>query len=327
VGPTKYGAVYRTDIDPHAENAGQPKRIVQFMKWGLVPSYFKDDKKGGRMFNCREESLAENRSVWSGPKKHHRCLVFVEGYYEWLKEGKNRIPYYVKRKDGKLLCLAGLWDRNTAGGNELYSFTIITTAAHESVKWLHDRMPVIINPDDKLVDKWLDPTIIWKDKSAEFVSLIKPFHSSGLEVYEVSSEVNRIGNDNPDMNKPVKNSARRPLASDFFQGRAKRDHKEKDEKDNDDVKNDHEKDHVKNDDEKKHQESGKNENEKIKKVHVKSEDDDDNHGERKRKRIHEKEQNDKKKNQEVQTTLTFVKKRTEKQQHDDPPASRLRSRV
>ncbi|ANB11564.1 hypothetical protein AWJ20_4384 [Sugiyamaella lignohabitans] len=188
------------------------------MKWGLVPSYFKDVAQGGKMFNCRAESLSEGRAVWSGPKKHNRCLVFMEGYYEWQKEGsKNSYPHYVKRKDGKLMCMAGLWDHNTQGGEDLYSFTIITTAAHKDIAWLHERMPVIVDPEDKLLDEWLDPHLIWKQNTRDFQNMIKPIPSSELEIYEVSTEVNKIGRDSPKMNQPIKVSNKPGPANAFFQ--------------------------------------------------------------------------------------------------------------
>lgn len=240
IAPTNYGAVYYSNVNPHMEVSKDgevegvektPEQntdsnyVIQYMKWGLVPSFFKDTRNSFRMFNCRVETLAQNKSVWAGPKKHNRCLIPVEGYYEWIGTGQSKVPYYVKRRDGKLLFLAGLWDRNThedvlkdqkkvfedkAGSPALFTYTIITTSAPEDISWLHERMPVIVDIGDKelqsSIQDWLNPMKVWADNSDEFMSLIKPFDASNLEVYKVSTDVNKTGVDNANLNKPLEAS-------------------------------------------------------------------------------------------------------------------------
>lgn len=147
--------------------------------------------------------------MWTPVKQHHRCIVLAEGYYEWKKESKKRVPYYIKRKDGKLLCMAGLWDVNTKvteDGEELFSYTVITTTAHKGINWLHDRMPVIWDPvDDKdIIDTWLNDELAWKDDPQLFTKGLKSFDSSKLEVYEVPSDVGKIGNSYKELTMPVK---------------------------------------------------------------------------------------------------------------------------
>jgi putative SOS response-associated peptidase YedK len=178
------------------------------MKWGLIPSFAKDQKWAGKTFNCRKDTLLEGKSIWAHARKDKRCLVFIEGYYEWLTKGKAKIPYYVKRKDGRLMCIAGLWEKNShvndSSQDPLYSFTIITTDAHKGMSWLHSRMPLVVDPDNEFVSKWLDPSLKWGDLDLELAKFLQPFDSTKLEVYEVSTEVNRIGTDSPTMNQPIK---------------------------------------------------------------------------------------------------------------------------
>uniref|UniRef100_A0A060T777 ARAD1C26378p n=1 Tax=Blastobotrys adeninivorans TaxID=409370 RepID=A0A060T777_BLAAD len=197
--PGRYGPVYRKEGDSH---------VVDFYKWGLVP-FFSTEQRTFNTFNCRDDALIENRGMWTPVKQHHRCIVLAEGYYEWKKESKKRIPYYIKRKDGKLLCMAGLWDVNTKvteDGEELFSYTVITTTAHKGINWLHDRMPVIWDPvDDKdIIDTWLNEELAWKDDPQLFTKGLKSFDSSKLEVYEVSSDVGKIGNSYKELTMPVK---------------------------------------------------------------------------------------------------------------------------
>jgi putative SOS response-associated peptidase YedK len=86
---------------------------LQAMKWGLIPSWTKRNPDYGSMMktiNCRDDSLSENRGMWNAVKRRKRCIVVCQGFYEWLKKGKDKIPHFTKRKDGQLMCFAGLWD-------------------------------------------------------------------------------------------------------------------------------------------------------------------------------------------------------------------------
>lgn len=100
----------------HDDSTSQPTSYkLQSMKWGLVPFWTKRNPDYGSMMktiNCRDDSLAQSGGMWSSMKARKRCIVIAQGFYEWLKKdgGKEKIPHYVKRKDGKLMCFAGLWD-------------------------------------------------------------------------------------------------------------------------------------------------------------------------------------------------------------------------
>ncbi|RQM05270.1 hypothetical protein DH86_00001797, partial [Scytalidium sp. 3C] len=86
---------------------------LQSMKWGLVPHWTKRNPDYGTLLktiNCRDDSLIENRGMWTSMKQRKRCVVIAQGFYEWKKKGKERLPYFCKRKDGQLMCIAGLWD-------------------------------------------------------------------------------------------------------------------------------------------------------------------------------------------------------------------------
>jgi len=86
---------------------------LQAMKWSLIPFWTKRNPDYSSMMktmNCRDDSLIENKGMWTTMKQRKRCIVVAQGFYEWLKKGKEKVPHYVKRKDGKLMCMAGLWD-------------------------------------------------------------------------------------------------------------------------------------------------------------------------------------------------------------------------
>jgi putative SOS response-associated peptidase YedK len=98
------------------EESAEPHEVqykLQSMKWGLIPFWTKRNPDYGSMMktiNCRDDSLIENKGMWTTMKQKKRCIVVAQGFYEWLKKGKDKVPHYVKRKDGKLMCFAGLWD-------------------------------------------------------------------------------------------------------------------------------------------------------------------------------------------------------------------------
>ena len=109
-GESEEGAA--TDA-PQEEEQGEVRYKLQSMKWGLIPFWTKrnpDYKSMLKTINCRDDSLIENRGMWTSMKNKKRCIVIAQGFYEWLKKGKDKVPHYTKRKDGQLMCFAGLWD-------------------------------------------------------------------------------------------------------------------------------------------------------------------------------------------------------------------------
>ncbi|ESZ90473.1 hypothetical protein SBOR_9145 [Sclerotinia borealis F-4128] len=191
---------------------------LQSMKWGLIPFWTKRNPDYGSMMktiNCRDDSLIENRGMWNTMKQKKRCIIIAEGFYEWLKNGKEKVPHYIKRKDGQLMCMAGLWDVVQYEGSDerLYTYTIITTSSNKQLNFLHDRMPVVLDNGSEDLRTWLDPKrSSW---SKELQSLLKPYEGE-LEIYPVSKEVGKVGNDSPNFIVPVASTENKSNIANFF---------------------------------------------------------------------------------------------------------------
>ncbi len=143
---------------------------LEVMRWGLVPFWAKDPKIGYKMINARAEGI-EQKPAFRKPFKTQRCLIPATGFYEWQKEGRNRQPIYFGLKNGDLFAFAGLYDINyDQAGNKLKTYTIITTTANEVVGPVHDRMPVILRPEDE--STWLDPEL---EAPEVLLKLLAPF--------------------------------------------------------------------------------------------------------------------------------------------------------
>ncbi|KAM0718580.1 hypothetical protein Q7P37_005650 [Cladosporium fusiforme] len=198
----------------------ETKYKIQAAKWGLVPFWTKRPPDYGsqmRTINCRDDSLLENRGMWNTMKQRKRCIVVAEGFYEWLKKnnGKDKLPHFVKRKDGELMCFAGLWDCVQYEGSDekLYSYTVITTDSNKQLKFLHDRMPVILEAGSDAMKTWLDPgNIGW---SKELQSLLKPFEGE-LECYPVDKAVGKVGNNSPQFTIPIDSKENKNNIANFF---------------------------------------------------------------------------------------------------------------
>jgi putative SOS response-associated peptidase YedK len=198
----------------------ETKYKLQAAKWGLVPFWTKRAPDYGsqmRTINCRDDSLIENRGLWNTMKQRKRCIVVAEGFYEWLKKnnGKEKLPHFVKRKDGQLMCFAGLWDCVQYEGSEekLYSYTVITTDSNRQLKFLHDRMPVILEAGSDAMKMWLDPGHAgW---SKELQGLLKPYDGE-LECYPVDKAVGKVGNNSPQFMVPIDSKENKNNIANFF---------------------------------------------------------------------------------------------------------------
>ena len=177
------------------------KNTYLLYKWGLVPSWAKDPEIGTRMINARAETLASKPSFKSA-FRGRRCLIPADGFYEWKKEGNFKVPYYVFHKSKKPFSLAGLWEIwKNPDDTPLTTFTIITTEANPLLKNLHDRMPVILPPENR--DTWLNPE---STDIAGLSELLRPFDDQLLDFYEVSRFVNAPQNNTPQCITPVSNA-------------------------------------------------------------------------------------------------------------------------
>jgi putative SOS response-associated peptidase YedK len=198
---------------------------LQSMKWGLIPFWTKRNPDYTSMLktiNCRDDSLAAPGGMWASMKARKRCIVVAQGFYEWLKPpgpgSRDKIPHFVRRKDGKLMCIAGLWDcvRYDEDGDESsrnYTYTVITTSSNKQLKFLHDRMPVILDQGSEGLRTWVDPKR--HEWSAELQALLKPYEGE-LEVYPVSKEVGKVGNNSPSFMIPVASKDNKNNIANFF---------------------------------------------------------------------------------------------------------------
>ena len=173
-------------------SAADGKREMTLMRWGLVPSWAKDISIGNRMINARAETVATKPSFRAAFKRR-RCLVPADGYYEWQKTVTGKQPYYIHLRDDTPFAMAGLWESWHADQEDtLDTFTIITTDANRATCHIHDRMPVILDPDDYPL--WLDPEFEGREA---LQTLLRPYESDELQLDPVSTHVNSPRNDDP----------------------------------------------------------------------------------------------------------------------------------
>jgi putative SOS response-associated peptidase YedK len=168
------------------------------MHWGLIPSWAADPSIGNRMINARAETLTDLPS-FKPLVDRRRCIIPADGFYEWRKEGKRKVPMWVHLKTKEPFGFAGLWDvwRKPDGG-KVESFTIITTEPNELVRPIHNRMPVILRREDE--EQWLDASRI---PFAKAKSLLKPYPEELMDAHDVSPIVNSAKYDGLECIRPV----------------------------------------------------------------------------------------------------------------------------
>jgi putative SOS response-associated peptidase YedK len=186
VAPTQHVPVVRQDAE-------EPIRHISPMRWGLIPYWATDAGIGARMINARSETVAV-KPAFREPIEKRRCLVPADGFYEWQRSGRGKQPFCFEVGDRDLFAFAGLWDRwRATDGVMVETCTILTTAPNPLLADVHDRMPVILAPDD--YDLWLDPGM--RDASTA-VDLLKPFDAALMRRHPVSTRVNNVANDDPE---------------------------------------------------------------------------------------------------------------------------------
>jgi len=190
VAPTQEAAVVRVAAP------GEPRRL-DLLRWGLVPYWAEDPAIGNRMINARAESVAE-KPAYKRSFRKQRCLVAVDGFYEWKKQGKLKQPYHIRRKDRRPFAFAGLWERWKGPEGPLDTFTILTTDANELIRPLHDRMPVIVARKDFAL--WLDPAV---NDPEVLKPLLAPAPGEEMETVPVSRAVNSPAHDAADCIEPL----------------------------------------------------------------------------------------------------------------------------
>ncbi len=180
------------------------RRVLDLVRWGLVPSWAKDLTIGARQINARAESVA-SKAAYKRAFLKRRAIVPADGFYEWEKvEGrKQKQPWFIRRRDGEPLAFAGLWEiwHDPEIGDDaprIRTFTIVTTTANDLLAPIHDRMPVVLPESDW--DRWLDPEF---DDVGALQQLLVPAPDAELEMWPVSTLVNKADNDGPELLEPA----------------------------------------------------------------------------------------------------------------------------
>lgn len=178
----------------------EEKRHLRMMKWGLIPSWAKDEAIGYKMINARAETLAEKPSFRKALEQR-RCIIPADGFYEWRKEtdGKTKTPIRIVLKDRSLFGFAGLWERwKNPEGKEVLTYTIVTTTPNSLLKSVHDRMPVILTSDAENV--WLAAGVLTSKVLGE---VLRPYPDDQMELFPISKAVNNPRTDTPACIEPV----------------------------------------------------------------------------------------------------------------------------
>lgn len=166
---------------------------LSMLRWGLIPSWAKDRAIGNKMLNARAETVLEKPAFRNAFQKR-RCLIPVNGFYEWKKTPHGKIPHHITHTTESVMTFAGLWEFwHDPEGRELRTFTILTTEPNEIMAPIHDRMPVIISPADRA--KWLDSGT----PIEELVAMLKPCPANWLKTDEVSTLVNSPAHNGPEI--------------------------------------------------------------------------------------------------------------------------------
>ncbi|MGE0117823.1 MAG: SOS response-associated peptidase [Dongiaceae bacterium] len=185
-----------TDSLPVVRLDRNGNRELAMLRWGLVPFWAKDAKVGAKFINARAETIA-TAPAFRTAFRTRRCLVPAGGFYEWKKAHGRRQPYHIGMRDGTPFAFAGLWERWNGGAALIESFTIITGEPNSLVADLHDRMPAILDPED--YDTWLRAA----DTAIAAAMLQQPFPAQLMAAYPVSTNVNSVKNDAPDLIEPI----------------------------------------------------------------------------------------------------------------------------
>jgi putative SOS response-associated peptidase YedK len=197
VAPTQQVPIIR-------ENGEGTRELVQ-VRWGLVPRWAKDPSIGVRMINARAETVA-TKGAFRYALARHRCLVPVNGFYEWRRTASGKAPMHVGMPDARPFGLAGLYERWLSPEGEVVdTCTIVTTAACESLRDVHERMPVIVPPAEYA--RWLDRS------NPDAADLLAPWSGERLHVYPVSTRVNAVQNDDEALCAPIAESEPKPAPS------------------------------------------------------------------------------------------------------------------
>ncbi len=171
-------------------------RAIAQLRWGLVPSWARNVRMGTRLINARAETVHDKPS-YGAAFRSRRCLVPANGWFEWKRTGHGKQPYFLALADGSPLSFAALWEHWEKRGEPLESFTIITTVASSGLADIHHRQPAIVDPDHFY--DWLDP----ESPVSLLLDLVRKPYCGPYEKRAVSTRVNSVSNDDPDVLLPL----------------------------------------------------------------------------------------------------------------------------
>ena len=193
--PPRFNIAPTQEVLAVTRDADGSRNAARAMRWGLIPFWAKDYSIGNRMINARAETV-DTSAAFRRAFERRRCLVVADGFYEWLKVGKARVPMRVALSSGEPFAFAGLWETwRSPEGEQVASCTIITTTPNAVMEPVHNRMPVILPRDAE--SEWLDMT--GARPAAKLKELLVPYAGQDLDVYEVSTLVNSPRNDTPEV--------------------------------------------------------------------------------------------------------------------------------
>jgi putative SOS response-associated peptidase YedK len=180
------------------QNPKEPVRDLSLVRWGLIPSWAKDSSVAAKMINARSET-ASTKPAFRDALKSRRCLIPADGFYEWMRTAKAKQPYCFEVDEGKLFAFAGIWDRwKDPSGKTIETCSILTTTPNAVTSPVHDRMPVILDPD--CYDLWLDPGMRDVVAASE---MLKPSDARRMRCFPISTRINHVANDDAACSSPV----------------------------------------------------------------------------------------------------------------------------
>jgi putative SOS response-associated peptidase YedK len=221
IPPDRLAEVFEASVGPGAEiparwnvaptspvfvvHVREGQRTLALLRWGLVPSWATSDPAAKRLVNARAETIAE-KPAFRSSFKARRCIIPMDGFYEWKASGgvgstssrSPKEPYFFSRRDKAPLAVAGIWAGDIAATSGGATFAVVTTAANRVVRSIHDRMPAILEPPDW--EEWLD--LAMTDVGG-LLSMLKPADDGVLDSWRVSTAVNSVRNDGPELVSPL----------------------------------------------------------------------------------------------------------------------------
>jgi len=180
------------------QHPNEPVRQISLIKWGLIPHWAKDASGAASTINARSETAAD-KPAFRDPLTLRRCLIPADGFYEWKRNGSTKQPFCFEVRERELFAFAGLWDGwKNDEGQWIKTCSILTTTPNAVTSAVHDRMPVILDPD--AYDLWLDPGM---QNVAAICDLLKPYDARLMRSYPISTRINHVANDDEACARPV----------------------------------------------------------------------------------------------------------------------------